>query len=134
MTAQVIYCAKVNVLLHVKGDIAMSEKHLQAYYYAVFLPRRLRHLRKLKNVSARKMSLDLEQNVNYINNIENGISSPSILSFFCICQYLQITPQEFFNFNYKVAKEQREVIELFNQMDHSSAVHILALMRSLTNK
>lgn len=112
----------------------MGEKHLQAYYYAGFLPRRLRHLRKLQSVSARKMSLDLGQNVNYINHIESGMALPSILSFFYICQYLQITPQEFFNFNYKMAKEQREVIELFNQMDHSSAVHILALMRSLTNK
>ena len=57
---------------------------------------RLINLRKQKNVSAREMSLALGQNVNYINTIENNKSLPSMDGFFYICEYLEITPSEFF--------------------------------------
>ncbi|MGN0730478.1 MAG: helix-turn-helix domain-containing protein [Treponema sp.] len=59
---------------------------------------RLRFLRNERNLSAREMSLSLGQNVNYINLIENGKRSPSMQAFFSICEYLSITPSEFFNF------------------------------------
>jgi hypothetical protein len=32
-----------------------------------------------------------------INNIENGINLPSMQAFFYICEYLEITPKEFFD-------------------------------------
>ena len=43
------------------------------------------------------MSLSLGQSPGYINNIENGINLPSMNTFFYICQYLDITPKEFFD-------------------------------------
>lgn len=57
---------------------------------------RLSALRQQKGVSAREMSLALGQNTNYINRIENGKNYPSMQSFFYICEYLGVTPQEFF--------------------------------------
>lgn len=59
---------------------------------------RLAQLRTQKGVSARDMSLSLGQNVNYINNIETGKAFPSMTAFFYICEYLNITPMEFFDF------------------------------------
>ena len=47
--------------------------------------------------SAREMSLALGQNPSYINRIENGKALPSMQGFFSICEYLQITPGDFFN-------------------------------------
>lgn len=59
--------------------------------------KRLTELREICGVSAREMSLSLGQNACYINNIENGRGNPSLLSFFNICDYLKITPAEFFD-------------------------------------
>ena len=58
---------------------------------------RLGELRCKKGVSARDMSLSLGQNQCYINNIENGKALPSMSAFFFICDYLGITPAQFFD-------------------------------------
>ena len=58
---------------------------------------RLAKLRISANVSAREMSLAIAQHHGYINNIENGRNYPSMEAFFYICQYLDITPMEFFD-------------------------------------
>ena len=65
--------------------------------YEDFVPERLAKLRSQKGVSARDMSLSLGQANNYINNIENKKSLPAMQSFFYICEYLGVTPQEFFD-------------------------------------
>lgn len=57
---------------------------------------RLAQLRQAKGVSARDMSLSLGQSAGYINNIENGVSLPSMSMFFYICDYLGVSPAEFF--------------------------------------
>ena len=59
--------------------------------------KRLSALRQEKGASARDMSLSLGQNAGYINNIENGHNLPSMTVFFYICEYLGITPKEFFD-------------------------------------
>ena len=38
----------------------------------------------------------LGQSAGYINNIENGVNLPSMSTFFYICEYLGVTPEEFF--------------------------------------
>ena len=59
---------------------------------------RLALLRTKKGVSARDMSLSLGQNPGYINNIETGKALPSMSNFFYICDYLDISPKDFFNY------------------------------------
>ena len=58
---------------------------------------RLARLREKKGVSARDMSLSIGQNAGYINNIESGKSMPSLSGLYYICEYLGITPSEFFD-------------------------------------
>ena len=58
---------------------------------------RLAFLRTQKGVSARDMSLSIGQNPSYINSIENKKALPSMSGFFYICEFLEITPQEFFD-------------------------------------
>lgn len=62
-----------------------------------FFRQRLAQLRTQKGVSARDMSLSLGQNEGYINKIENGKAFPSMQVFFYICEYLQISPRDFFD-------------------------------------
>lgn len=58
--------------------------------------KRLTELRAEKGVSARDMSLSLGLSESYINKIENGNHYPSMPIFFYICEYLKVSPQEFF--------------------------------------
>ncbi|MDE7280313.1 MAG: helix-turn-helix domain-containing protein [Ruminiclostridium sp.] len=60
---------------------------------------RIFQLRTQKGVSARDMSLSLGQSESYINKIENGRALPSMTVFFYICEYFEITPEQFFCFN-----------------------------------
>lgn len=59
---------------------------------------RLAELRTERNISARDMSISMGQSVSYINQIENHLNYPSMSSFFYICEFLKITPKEFFSF------------------------------------
>lgn len=59
--------------------------------------KRLAELRANTDVSARDMSLSLGQSESYISNIENGHNLPSMSTFFYICDYLKVTPKEFFD-------------------------------------
>ena len=65
--------------------------------YEEIFARRLTQLRMQKGVSARDMSLSLGQNHGYINSIESGKTFPTMTNFFYICEYLHITPKEFFD-------------------------------------
>lgn len=58
---------------------------------------RISTLRYKKNISAREMSLSIGQNENYINSIENGKAIPSLPGLLYICEYLGISPCEFFD-------------------------------------
>ncbi|MCD7982476.1 MAG: helix-turn-helix domain-containing protein [Clostridiales bacterium] len=65
--------------------------------YEDYFSERLTALRMQKNVSAREMSLAIGQNESYINRIENRKTYPSMQAFFYICEYLELTPKEFFD-------------------------------------
>ena len=65
--------------------------------YEDFFRTRLAQLRMAKGVSARDMSLSLGQSESYMNKIENGKSLPSMQAFFYICEYLHISPKDFFD-------------------------------------
>ena len=58
---------------------------------------RLAELRVQKGVSAREMSLSLGQSAGYVNKIENHNALPSLNGFFYICEYLNISPKDFFD-------------------------------------
>ena len=66
-------------------------------FYEDFFAKRLSQLRFEKGVSAREMSLAIGQNSSYINRIENKKALPSMQGFFYICEYLEITPKNFFD-------------------------------------
>lgn len=63
---------------------------------ADFVRNRITQLRLQKGVSEYKMSYDLGHSRGYINNISSGKSLPSMVEFFAICEYFDISPIEFF--------------------------------------
>lgn len=72
---------------------------------------RLNELRQKKGVSAREMSIALGQSEGYINNIENGNNFPKMGIFFYICDYLGVTPKEFFDVENNDPKRVSEITE-----------------------
>ncbi len=102
--------------------------------YEDFLPERLARLRTQKDFSARDMSLSMGQADNYINNIENKRSLPSMKSFFYICEYLGITPQEFFDTGNAYPEKLNELLEEAKKLDEDSLAHIIAIVKEMNRK
>ena len=62
-----------------------------------FIRDRITELRMKKGVSEYKMSYDLGKSRGYIYNISSGKSLPPMKEFLSICDYLEVTPQQFFD-------------------------------------
>ena len=62
-----------------------------------FIGDRITELRIKKNVSEYQMSLDLGKNKSYIQSISSGRSLPTMENFLEICEYLEVTPCQFFD-------------------------------------
>lgn len=93
--------------------------------------KRLAQLRISKNVSARDMSLSIGQSAGYINNIENGINYPSMSMFFYICDYLDISPKDFFDTHAKDPAQIMELAEAAKSLDEEQLSHIIAIVKGL---
>ena len=95
---------------------------------------RLSKLRLAKGVSARDMSLSIGQNPGYINNIENGKALPSMSLFFFICEYLGITPQEFFDFESEQPELLDNVISNVKMLNKRQLKYIAEIAEDLARK
>ena len=92
---------------------------------------RLAQLRTERKLSARDLSLSLGQSAGYINKIENKRSLPSMQVFFYLCEYLQITPEEFFDRNITHPLLLNETLAELEKMDNTQLEHILAISRDI---
>lgn len=92
---------------------------------------RLAQLRINKGVSARDMSLSIGQSPSYINNIETGISFPSMSAFFYICEYLEITPQEFFDTESKCPSKEKELLDAVKGLPDEQLEHLIGIAKAL---
>ena len=92
---------------------------------------RLVELRLRKNVSARDMSLSIGQNPGYINNIESGKALPSLTGFFYICEYLNITPQEFFDTDLEYPEQIRSITNDLKKLDERQLKNIAEIISDL---
>ena len=90
-----------------------------------------RNTRLQKNISARDMSLSLGQNNSYINQIENKKSLPSLQGLFYICEFLGVTPQQFFDDGNAYPAQLAALIEDLKKLDAESLEHIAAIVKEL---
>lgn len=102
--------------------------------YEDFTQERIAKLRTQKGSSARDMSLSLGQNINYINQIESKRNLPSLQGLFYICEYLGITPQEFFDQGNLYPNELSEFIEEAKKLNEDSLGHLLYIMKKLNSR
>lgn len=62
-----------------------------------FIRNRIAFLRIQKGISEYRMSLDLGHSKSYIQSISSGKALPSLSEFLYICEYLGVTPRDFFD-------------------------------------
>jgi transcriptional regulator with XRE-family HTH domain len=92
---------------------------------------RLSQLRLNKGVSARDMSLSIGQSASYINNVENGVCFPSMAAFFYICDYLGVTPAEFFEVDSQSPVKEKELLDAVKGLSTEHLDHLIALAKAL---
>ena len=95
---------------------------------------RLARLREKKGVSARDMSLSIGQNPGYINNIEMGKSKPSLDGIFYICEYLGVTPSEFFDMESSNPSKLDAIIKDMKKLNDNQLDTIAALVKDLIRR
>ena len=99
-----------------------------------FFSQRLSSLRLAKNVSAREMSLAIGQNPSYINRIENQQTYPSMQCFFYICEYLGVTPSEFFDMQNHNPLKHQEIVSYLKTLDSKQLDIVLSVVKGLCGK
>ena len=91
-------------------------------------------LRMEKGVSARDMSLSLGQNPGYINWIENGKSLPSMEMFLYICDYLKISPKDFFDEEQDIPQVISEIKDRCAELSEEKCRLLLDVARAMKEK
>lgn len=93
--------------------------------------KRLTELRINKGASARDMSLSIGQSAGYINNIENGVNLPSMMTFFYICEYLGIEPKDFFDTKSTNPTKANELFEIAKSLNNEQLDNLIAIAKDL---
>ena len=74
------------------------------------------------------------QSESYINKIENRRTLPSMTGFFYICEYLDITPQEFFNTDSSSPQKAKALLREIEKLSPEQTEHILVVVKDLSKR
>lgn len=96
--------------------------------------RRLAQLRTSYGISARDMSLSIGQNPGYINTIENGKSFPTMSNFFYICDFLNITPKEFFDTSSSNPGKLKSLMDNIKKLNDKEIDALVIIVEGMLNK
>ena len=96
-----------------------------------FIRDRITQLRIQKGVSEYKMSYDLGHSRSYIYNISSGKSLPPMAEFLEICNYLGITPSQFFNDTTDNPALLQSAIEELRKLDDDDLMLVISNTRRL---
>ncbi len=94
-----------------------------------FIKERYAKIRLAHNISARKLSLELGQSSEYINQIESGKNMPSVEGLLNFCNYFDISLGEFFEDRFNFPVEYSAIIDELNKMDAMTVKHIYELLK-----
>ncbi len=98
---------------------------------AKFIRDRITQLRMQKDVSEYKMSYDLGHSRSYIYNISSGKSLPPMKEFLEICDYLEVSPSEFFNDTTENPILVQSAIEELKKLDDDDLMLVISNLRRL---
>ncbi len=99
-----------------------------------YIAERITELRLKKNVSEYRMSLDLGHSNSYIRSITSGKALPSMSEFLYICDYLGITPKEFFDEDLKNTEQVKHLYDLAKTISDDDLSALINMAERLANK
>ena len=99
-----------------------------------FIRERITQLRMKKGVSEYQMSYDLGHSRGYIYNISSGKALPPLKEFLAICEYFEITPQQFFDDSTDTPELIQKAIDGMRQLSESDLLMLLGFINRLKNK
>ena len=96
-----------------------------------FIAERVTQITDQKKISDYRMSYDLGQSRSYMCKVASGEIKPSMNSFFAICDYLEVTPAEFFDPD--ITKETKQILNLILQLPEDKRNMIVEIATALLN-
>ncbi len=99
-----------------------------------FIRDRISQLRTNQGISEYKMSLDLGHSKSYVQSISSGKALPSMSEFLYICEYLGVTPKEFFDGNIAEPQMIQKLVSYATQLSPEDLVMLVELASRLNAK
>lgn len=99
-----------------------------------FVRERITQLRLRKGVSEYRMSYDLGHSRGYVHNISSGKALPPMKEFFAICDYFELTPQQFFDEGMQNPELIQKAVAGMKQLDETDLLMLLGLINRLLEK
>ena len=99
-----------------------------------FVKERITQLRLKKGVSEYQMSYDLGHSRGYVYNISSGKALPPLKELFAICDYFEITPQQFFDTSEQNPELIQKALEGMRRLDEGDMLILLGFINRLLKK
>lgn len=99
--------------------------------YEEFVKDRITQLRLKKGISEYQMSYDLGHSRGYIYNISSGKALPPLKEFFAICDYFEITPQQFFDDGTVNPELIQKAIEGMKRLNETDMLMLLGIINRM---
>lgn len=99
-----------------------------------FIRERITQLRLKKGVSEYQMSYDLGHSRGYVYNISSGKALPPLKEFLGICDYFEITPQQFFDDSTQNPELIQKAVEGMKQLSESDMLMLLGFINRMLYK
>lgn len=94
-----------------------------------FVRNRITQLRLRKGVSEYQMSYDLGHSRGYVHNISSGKALPPLKELFAICDYFEISPQQFFDESTDNPELVQKAVEGMKQLSESDLLLMSIISR-----
>ena len=102
--------------------------------YEDFVRERITNLRLKKGVSEYQMSYDLGHSRGYVYNISSGKALPPLKEFFAICDYFEITPQQFFDDSTSNPELIQKALDCMKQLNEDDMLILLGIINRRLQK
>lgn len=99
-----------------------------------FIRQRITELRIKKGVSEYQMSLDLGHSRSYMQNIASGRSKPSIEEFLYMCEYLNVSPRDFFDESEEEPFLVQKALDGMRTLSDRDLIFLLSMIDRLNEK
>ena len=99
-----------------------------------FIRNRITELRLKKGVSEYQMSMDLGQNKNYVQAISSGRALPSMKQFLNICEYMEITPFQFFDAHENNPQLIKKALDGMRKLSDDDLIMLIGLIGRLNSE